>query len=194
MPNKPTFADRDYFIAHRNLQYHKLIVSNPTIGSVNKIWQISFSRRYNYPDGSFAGIILATVAVSDFTHLLSKLDLGPHGIAALRDADMALITRYPPTADPSGQMGSKIFSKDLANIIASGVPAETFHTLRAGDNVERTLTYRQLSTLPFHLIVGMGADDYQAQWRADVTKAIYVAVIFLLVTTVWGCCCGGHSN
>jgi diguanylate cyclase (GGDEF)-like protein/PAS domain S-box-containing protein len=183
---KSAFVDRDFFIKHRSQRYSGLIVANPTIGPVNKIWLISFSRRYNNPDGSFAGVILADVGVSDFFHLLTGLDLGPHGIAQLRDTNAALITSYPPTDGPSGQIGARSLSRELADIIASGVEAETFHTRQTQSTVERIETYHRLSAMPFHLVVGMGAEDYLAQWRADVTKAIYVALIFLLVTTVSG--------
>lgn len=176
-------ADHDYFIAHRDHKDSGLIVSNPVFGRVHKGWLVSFSRRYNTPDGSFAGIISGAVPVEHFARLLSDVDLGPHGVAVLRDAHTGLIARYPPVADPSQQIGTKAFSKELAEIMASGAMSRTYHAERTGEGVERTLAYRRLSSAPFHLVAGMSPGDYLAPWRAEIWKAIGLIALFLLATT-----------
>lgn len=180
-----TYADREFFVTHHDRKDSGLIVTNLILGRVSKMLVISFTRRYNYPDGRFAGVIAAAVPASYFAQLLSGLDLGPLGIAVLRDADTAQIARHPVIANPNQQIGTKTFSKELANIIASGVTARTYHTESAGDGAERTNTYRRLSAVPFHLIAGMGADDYLAEWRGNVRKAVAIATIFLVVTAVF---------
>ena len=179
-----SLADRDYFIAHRRRPDLGLVVSNPVFGRVAKEWLISFSRRYEDGDGNFAGIISAAVPVSHFTRILSGLDLGPNGIALLRDAQTALITRAPP--NPTQMVGSKGFSKELADIIASGEVARTFHARQTGDGIERVDSYRRLASVPFHLVVGLGTEDYLSQWRDNVRKAVAIAVLFLIVSTTAG--------
>ena len=179
-----TYADRQFFSAHRSRSDSGLIVTNPILGRVSKSWVISFSRRYNLADGSFAGVISAAVPVSHFEQLLSDLDLGPNGIAVLRDADTAQIARHPAVANPNQQLGTKAFSKELADIIASGVNARTYHSEKTGDGVERTNTYRRLSAVPFHLVVGMAATDYLADWRDSIWKGTVFAAFFLVISTL----------
>ena len=180
-----SFADRDYFMKHRDHRDSGMVVSNPIFGRVAKDWLISFSRRYETPDGGFSGIISATVPVSYFTELLSGLDLGPKGIALLRDADTGLIARYP--VNGTQLIGSKGFSKELADAIASGDRARSFHALRTADGVERIDAYRRLSSVPFHLVVGASVGESLGQWKAEVEKAIFGGVLFffLSVTTGW---------
>jgi diguanylate cyclase (GGDEF)-like protein/PAS domain S-box-containing protein len=181
--DKFIYASRPFFKAHRDQNGIGLIVSNPAIGFVNRIWQITFSRRYNYPDGSFAGVVSASVPVSNFAHLLAQVDLGPLGIAALRDADLGLIARHPSSDSSAAQIGAKAISQELADTIASGIKIKTYHAKQTGDNVERFNIYHKLSLVPFHLVVGMGSDDYLAEWRSNVTKAVLLSIIFLMATT-----------
>ena len=113
-----------------------------------------------HPDGSFAGIVVATIPVEYFATLLSAMDVGPYGTAVLRDANQALITRFPRVAGPSGVIGSKGFSKELADAMASGEKVVTYHAVNTSDGVGRINTYRRLSTVPFHLLAGNGAQVY----------------------------------
>jgi len=177
-----SYADRAFFSAHRDHPEQGMIVTDPVIGRVTKTWSIPFTLRYNAPDGRFAGVIAAGVPVAQFAGLLSGLDVGPHGAALLRSADTGLIALYPSTQAWSAQTGAKKYSPELARIIASGVPSQTFHTTEAGDNQERTNSYRRLAMPPFFIVVGKGADDYLAGWRAHVKRAVAIEVVFLALT------------
>ena len=179
-----SYRDHQFFVTHSSQSDRGLIVSNLLMGRVSQVWVNVFSRRYNHPDGSFAGVIAAAVPVTYFEKLLSGLDLGPRGVAVLRDSDAALVARHPPFAGATGQIGAKGGSKELADIIASGLEAKTYTSAQTPDGIERTSAYRRLSAMPLYLVVGMGADDYLAPWRGDVRKAAVLAVFFLIVTTL----------
>ena len=187
-PSESTsISDRDHFIVHRENSRSGLFVSNPILTRIGHEWGISLSRRYNRQDGSFAGVISATVNIDYFNSLLSAARLGANGVALLRDGDTGMIARYPASSSPSQQIGTKVFSDELAQAIASGDQARSFHTQRTGDGVERLNAYRRLSAAPFHLVVGMGTEDYLAQWHSDVTKAVVIVSAFLLLSvgSVW---------
>jgi PAS domain S-box-containing protein len=179
-----SYADRAFFIALRDRGDAGLVVSDPLLGRVTGKWAIAFGRRYNTPDGRFAGVIVAGVPVSQFAQLLSGLDVGPHGVALLRATDTGLIAHQPDATAWFAQIGAKKYSRELAEIIASGVATRTFHTRESGDNFERTNTFRRLSSPPFYLVVGKGSDDYLAIWQGEVKRAIATGVIFFAVTTL----------
>jgi signal transduction histidine kinase/CheY-like chemotaxis protein len=183
-----SYADRPFFEYLRNDEHSKMAVSKPVLGKVSKIWVVVFARRYNQPDGRFAGVIAAAVPVSNFNALLRGIDLGPSGVALLRDADGGLLTRYPEIDGPSGKIGAKIYSKELASIMASGKESVAYHTTNTGDNAERMVSYRKLHDVPFHLIVGMGPDDYLADWRSQAAKTSAAGAGFLLIVIffAWG--------
>lgn len=176
-------ADRDQIIARLSTPDDKLLVSDPFFGRVAKQWLIPFSRSYRKPDGSFAGIVVATVPVSDFTHRLS-VGLGPDSVALLWDADLHLITRFPP--GPTEGIGQKTFSGELAAFIESGQKTGTRLAEWTGDGIDRINAYRRLDGGPFHLVVGMATEESLAPWRAEVFKAVVLFVSFLLFSSAAG--------
>ena len=179
-----SYGDRSFFITLRDHADAGLVVTDPIFGKVSKEWVIAFTRRYNDPGGAFAGVVSAAVPISYFSRLLSGLNVGPHGIALLRGIDTGVIAHQPPSTAPSAQIGAKGYSPELAAIIASGVKSQTFHPRQTADGVERINNYRRLTAVPFHQITGMGADDYLAEWRGNVRRAIGLAVLFLLASIV----------
>ena len=182
--SRASYTDRKFFLVHKSNADSGLIVSNPLFGRLSHTWVTALSRRYNHPDGSFAGVISAAVPISYFSNLLSGLDLGPHGIALLRDGETALIARYPAVDNLSQQTGAKTFSPELAEIIASGVVASSYRSVNTADGVSRSNSYRRLSAVPYHLVTGMASEDYLADWRASAAKAAALAGLYLLFTTL----------
>src|SRR5690606_37360907 len=75
----------EFFIAHRDSSDAGLLVSKLIPSRFSQDWVHVFSRRYDDADGRFAGVITATVPASHFVRLISGLDLGPNGIALVRD-------------------------------------------------------------------------------------------------------------
>jgi len=181
-----SWGDRDFFQFHKNHPEAGLSVEPPVLGRVSKIWVVVLIRRYNHPDGRFAGIVSAAIPVSYFNKLLSTLQLGPRGVALMRDANLGLVARHPAVDTLSGSVGAKGFSQELADAIASGLPMLTYHSKRTSDGVERTNTYRRMTAVPYHLVVGMGSDDYLANWRIESGQAVAKLVVFMGLSTMLG--------
>jgi len=107
-----SWQDRDFFATLRDYPQSGLVVGNPVYGKVTKKWMLPFVRRYNDSQGRFAGVISAAIPVDYFNGLLQSLDVGPRGIALLRDSNLGLIARGPRTAAASGQIGAKGFLRN----------------------------------------------------------------------------------
>jgi len=179
-----SISDRSYFIFHRENSSSELIVSAPFFGRVTRTWVISFSRRYERPDGSFAGVISATVPVSQFTSLLSGLELGPNAIALLSDQNANLISSYP--ANSSLGFGSPSLSKAFADCIKADAMAQSFLGALSEDGIERLNAYRRLTAVPFHLFVGIDREGWLLAWQADVKKAGAFAILFFALSVTAG--------
>jgi diguanylate cyclase (GGDEF)-like protein/PAS domain S-box-containing protein len=180
------FSDREYFPLHRNLSTSGLIVSRPVYARVSPGWVIVLSRRYENPNGTFAGVITAPIRIDHFTKLLSLLDLGPRGIALIRDADLGMITRYPPIEGRAGAVGDRGASKELSDVVRSGTPKGTFHSEATADGVERTGSYRILSRAPFVVVAGMASDHYLAAWYGDIEKSAVLVGVFVVIVSLAG--------
>jgi PAS domain S-box-containing protein len=181
------WADRDYFIYHRDHADHHLQITKPRMGRVAQQYIIGFSQRYNFPDGRFAGVISAPIAVDYFTKMLAKFDLGAHGTIVLRSADLGLISRVPAILDQAvGQIGNSAVSPDLRRLAESGVLSATFHTPASSDGFQRMGTFHRLAKAPMFVIAGVANDDYLANWKIEVFQTATMAFGFLLLSLLLG--------
>ena len=178
------WSDRDFFVALRDHPHLGLHIGKVIEGRITKGWLVPFSRAYFAADGSFAGVVVVSVHVLQFEKLLSETRVGPHGVALLRDTDTGLIAHYPHSQEAAARVGAKGYSKQLAEIIASGQEAATFHPKITADGMERINSYRRLATPPFHLVVGLGSEDYLEDWRVDRDKTLVAWFAFMLATSI----------
>jgi signal transduction histidine kinase/CheY-like chemotaxis protein len=178
-----SWGDRPFLNQLRDGKRAGLVVPDPIFGKVTKRWILPFVRRYNHPDGRFAGVVSYAVEVDYLQSILSRLEVGEHGIALIRDSQLGMIARYPKTSGPSGAIGAKGFSPELEAAIESGKAITTFHTQNTADGAERINTYRRLERAPFHLVAGLGSEDYLKTWHEEVQAAWLEWLAFLFITT-----------
>lgn len=179
-------SDRPHFQVHLASRDVGLFISPPVVGRMTKVWQINFTRRYNNPDGSFGGVVSAVVPLTHFSAVLAGPDLGPKGISLLRYSDGSMIVRQPPVTGPSGKVGAKGFSPEMAEAIASGERTVTFHSKLTSDRVERTDTLRRVQGTPFLLIIGVGTADYLEEWVAERNNILILGGAFCAVVALAG--------
>ena len=172
------------FAAAREQSVRRTIITDPIRLTGGDDWVIACARRYDRADGRFAGVIVITVPVRSLVALLSGLDLGPHGIAVLRDSSLGQILRYPPTDPVTMRVGARRFPPELAAAVAAGRQSATFHALFTADGVERTETYRRLVAPPFHVIVGLASQDYLRGWTLRRRDTVVEFAIFALTTSL----------
>jgi PAS domain S-box-containing protein len=177
-----SWADRDYFIYHRDNADRSMRFRKPRLGRVAKQYIVNFSRRFNTSDGRFAGVVSAPVAINYLSELLAQYELPPDSVLILRDADLGMVARFPAAPDrPVGQVGDASVSAELRALVESGVKSATYHTSKAADGRERTVSFRRLNNVPMIAIVGVSSDQYLSGWKAEAYKtAAMVAGIFFL--------------
>ena len=182
-----SWADREYFIYHRDNADRRLQISKPRMGKVAKQYIVGFAQRYNYPDGRFAGVISAPIAIAHFTNILAHFKLGPHSIVALRDADLGMITRFPEATEQAlGQIGNASVSRELRQLHESGQTSATYHTAASADGQERIITFHRLEKAPMIAITGVAKEDYLANWWPEVYKTLGMALGFLALSLLLG--------
>ncbi len=172
-------ADRPHFIRLRDGPGAELLLSKPQTSCVNNNQVIVMARRTARADGSFNGVIFATVTLEYFTHLFSRLDLGPQGVVFLRDEDMGLIARHPPLNAPELQIGKAFTSPELAALLAAGKTDGSYVSDASPDKVDRMLSFRKLEHYPMFAFVGMATVDYLAPWRSDTQRLAILILLFV---------------
>jgi len=174
-------SDRAYFIRHRDDPDAGLVISEPVFSRISDQWVITFSRRLNNPDGSFAGEAHIAVATAQLVKMLAKLDLGPNGNSGLWTRT-TLVARHARD-DPAGaRTGATTPSAQLRELLNSGKASAFYHARSGIDGIARQYHFRRIDELQLFTVVGLADEDYLAEWRSHVLRLALVVAAFMAVT------------
>ncbi len=178
-------ANREYFQLARENPSPGLLISKPAFIPSEKKWELNIVRRLNYPDSTFAGVVIGSFSIELITNLIASVDIGPKGTIALRDSVLAEIARFPHPMGLGKGIGKKSTMKEFVEFAQSGKSFATATGPASVDGVTRTYTFRKFSDLPFYLLVGRSTDDYFSEWRKEAMTVIVLTLIFSLTTVIF---------
>src|ERR1700676_3125868 len=85
---EPTnLADREWFKVHQLQNRDVVFLGKPLLGRVTGKWAFQMSRRIDKPDGSFGGVVYASVNPTYFLDFYRQADLGDGGLVTLIGLD-----------------------------------------------------------------------------------------------------------
>ena len=174
-------SDRGYYIYLKAHDDNALFVSEPVFARINKKWSLLIARRLNHPDGSFAGVIYALIALDKISASFSHLAVGEHGTVNLMDGGWRNIVRYPSSPDIGEDIGKQIFT--LSRQARGEAGTGGFRGRSVLDDVERTYAFRKISAHPLYVSVGFAEQDYLAEWRDFSIKLSVLMALFVLLTS-----------
>src|SRR3954469_13642807 len=160
------FSDRDYFNAHVERDIGTFIgaVLRPRAPFGGAPF-FGVSRRRIGPDGSFAGVIQASVLPEYFEGFYAKIGKAPGSYFSLIREDGLILARFPGLDQerrllPQGNL--------LAAFRAD--PAEGMLTLTSLiDGVSRRVAYRKLPQLPVYVVSGLETAAIRSEWIAQMS-------------------------
>lgn len=176
-------GDRQYFIVQRDDSSQGLFIGPPILARIEKVWVIIFSRRLNYPDGSFAGVVYAQVSLNSLSKLFSVIDVGRNGVILLRDREMRTVLRYPLPEDPESILGHKKTSKEYQVRMDAGERKGTYHTLQSFDGTPRTVAFHQVGSFPLMVSVELADQDFLVDWQREAMQISGMALVVIVVLT-----------
>ena len=114
-------SDREYFRRHAQSDDRGLLIGRPVKSRSGGQWIITASKRFNHPNGTFAGVVLATIDVAYFVQFFDRFDVGKKGAVSLLSADGIMLARSPDDGTYVGRdLSSTPFFKNCAARPASG--------------------------------------------------------------------------
>ena len=172
-------ADRAYFQLHKARGDLGLHISPPLMSRLLGESVIVLSRRIDRPDGSFGGVVLASLKLSYFSTLFDRIGLGREGGINLYLRDGTRLMRYPAVqADIGANIGgAPTFQRFLAEDSGS------FRGISVRDGVERYYAFTRVGDLPLILNVALGTNEIEAEWKAKAA-VLGLAVLVLCGLTV----------
>jgi diguanylate cyclase (GGDEF)-like protein len=176
-------SDREYFIFHRTHADTSVHVGLPVRSRSSGVWVVPVSRRLDNPDGSFAGVALATVRLDFFRRFYESFDIGAKGAIVLATDEGRYMVRRPFNEQ---DVGSDLSKGPLFRLWREkGETASAVLTSQI-DQVERLLTYRHLRHYPLLVSVALSKEEVLAPWRTSTGFAVAGTLVLLGVLLVLG--------
>ena len=171
-------ADRAYFQFHKDSASLAPHLSEPIRSRSSGSWIILVSRRLQNPDGSFAGVVAATVDVERFVEHLSEFDVGSGGVIALLTREGRILARQPFLVDQIDRdvSASPLFREDLPQH-SSGVG----RYLSPIDGKPRFAGFATASVFPVVAYAAISEDEALASWQASALGRVSIFVLLLAV-------------
>jgi diguanylate cyclase (GGDEF)-like protein/PAS domain S-box-containing protein len=157
-------SDRAYFQHHRESADRKMLIGQPVLSRSGGQWVTTLSRRINHPDGSFAGVVLATVDANYFSQFYGQFDIGANGTISLMSADGIIMARSPDDGTSVGRdLSAGPLFKDMDSRASSGV----YYYRSPVDGLQRLGFYQRSSHYPLMILAAKAQSDVLARWRKE---------------------------
>ena len=184
---KVNLADREHFLVHQQGSVAGLFISKPVLGRASGRWSIQLSRRITAADGSFAGIMVASIDPFYFSRTFDDLNVGRRGVIALFGRDGILRARSALDVDTIG----RDISGTLPFRAAVAAPAGFLTDVSPIDGVRRLLSYHGVTGYPLGMIVGFDEADFLAgsvalrQLYIGVTSMATAMLLIMALLVAW---------
>lgn len=174
-------ADREHFKVHAEGKVDGLFISRPVLGRASGKWSIQLTRRVDNPDGSFGGVLVASLSFDYFDRFAHGVDLGSHGFVAIIGDDGIVRARSDVAKATDDRWGD-------ARLLFDGTlrqPATATEFTSRSDGVRRLVLARPLPDYRMSAFIVRGMGDVLAP-RAALAKRYIVAAsiatgLFLLI-------------
>jgi diguanylate cyclase (GGDEF)-like protein/PAS domain S-box-containing protein len=174
-------SDRDYFQRHRASPDRGTLIGRPVKSRSGGQWIITASRRFNHPDGSFAGVALTTIDVSYFSQFYEQFDVGARGAISLLSADGILLAR---SRDHGSFVGRDMSDSPIYKI-SDRLDAGVYYFKSPLDGMQRLSFYKSSSRYPVMILATKAQDDVLADWREEaLTRMAFVLGLILLIAVI----------
>lgn len=184
---KINIADRYHFMRQREVANAGLVISPPLISRTTGKWAIVVTRRLNFEDGSFAGVINFIINLEDLDKIFTSLGVMHNGVVNMRDRQMRLMARSP--AAKSG-MGKPLANHPAAAYLRRGIDHAVYHAAGSDDGVMRLYSFREVGNFGLYVFAGIAEDDYLSEWKTHIkvyvlTSLMLTAVVLMMLQVIW---------
>ena len=174
-------SDRNYFKYHKDSKDPGLLIGNPVKSRSGGQWIIPASRRFNNPDGSFAGVVLATIDASYFADFYKRFDLGRSGVITMLAKSGIVLAR---SIDNETSVGRDLSDSVLIKEMHDRPSASVYYFHSRFDGSWRLAFYKMSDRFPIILVANESKDEVLAPWREE---AIFrMALVLFLISLIGG--------
>jgi two-component system, sensor histidine kinase and response regulator len=171
-------TDREHFAYHRDHPDHDLHFGGVIATRYSGTKVMIFSRRFDKPDGSFGGIVLAALKPAYFQSFFDSLSTGHDGVVGLLLDTGVLLVRHPQASELIGTSFATqaLFTKHLPNS-----PSGSFLATSVIDSIQRWVSYRRVPGTPLVVTAALSPIEKLTEWRRQTLAHAGALTLILLV-------------
>jgi hypothetical protein len=140
------------------------------------------SRRFNHRDGSFAGVVVASISSRYFSEFYRQFDNGAGGSVALVTGDGIIVARSP---DNGSYVGRDFSDKPLFRNPALQSASGAYYFKSPLDGTQRVSFYRRSDRFPLLVLTTRQQDEVLAPWRnAAIGRMMFVIALISLIAVI----------
>jgi diguanylate cyclase (GGDEF)-like protein len=161
-PPKPVdLSDREHFRIQRDAVDDALFISRPLVGRTSGKVSVQLTRRLIAPDGSFDGVLVASLDPVHISKSYSNVDLGAGGGLAVAGTDGLIRAGAGIFAS---RVGANIKEEPAFRAFSSSPEARDIKTVIAGDG-QHILSMRAVHGYPLMLLVARDEQSAYENWQ-----------------------------
>ena len=157
-----------------------LVVDTPFRNQVDGSMMLPLGRALRGPDGSFQGIVVATLVPEELRGFYQKVEVGAGGLIWVIHPAGVLLFREPSTRDPIGQAAGRLPLLKAGTEDRSGVLRGPLQT----GGPEYLSAWRTLSSPPLIFAVSLRLSDELVTWERDAILSAGLTALVVLALAV----------
>jgi diguanylate cyclase (GGDEF)-like protein len=175
-------SDREHFLVHRTSQTDQLFVSKPVLGRTTGKWAIQLTRRIENADGSFGGVVVASLDPAYLTRIYGAVNAGTDGLIRVVGTDG--IVRASSSSSMS-LLGQDLSKSALFKLYPRQTSGWLYAPSRFSDQIPRLVVFRAVANYP--LVITIGQSTREIFSLIDVKRRfgyLIASILTLLIIAV----------
>jgi diguanylate cyclase (GGDEF)-like protein len=195
LPRGPIhLGDREHFQVHVDARDDQLFISKPVswraVGTPTREGShVRLTRGMRNPDGSFAGVVSASLDPYHFARFYETIDVGSEGLVAVIGED-GVVRAFAGRGFDA--LGRTVHDPQLREPHLSKNPTGWYFSQGAwADAGKRLVSYRKVKGFPLTVAVGLSERDYFASdWRKErayqgVANTLTLLILLVVALSFW---------
>jgi Cache domain len=175
-------SDRDYFRHHRDTDDRAMFIGRPVQSKSSGQWMITLSQRWNHLDGSFAGVVAATVESAYFSKFYTEFDIGQRGAISLQSAEGITLAHSQDDGTAIGRDRPGQFFQTLPVNAISGA----LHFRSPQEGLLRLGFFRRSDRYALVVLGSKSQDDVLARWNSDARARLALVICLVVLIAAIG--------
>ncbi len=169
----------EYLEFHREHESGAAHLGKPVRSWTTREWILPITRRLNFPDGSFAGVVVVAFDLEYFNRYYGRFDLGERGAITLVTFEGKVLDRRP---FEEKVLGTSVAGTRLFKMFMTDHNAGDLTVVSPFDGVERLAAFKSADDYPVFVTVALSTDELLKEWRSD--SLIHSVGVWLLSLTL----------